>query len=260
MQTDVTGDLQEACEAGQRLLMETKYLQAESVLVSTEQAAWERRDFDTLARLYMPLQETRRQIRQRAGEGIVCLDYVARASTDNIQAERVLADVSHGQLLVAGWGSIAPALRLRELAREQGLYAETFLAASYPVNGSGLAVVIVPDVDVALPPVVDRSVDDLIRKAPPHSLVMSLAELPQGPRRGTTVTFAETMAMWEKLHLPFLTTADFTADPLRRIEAYRRTIRVDHACELAHQKLSAVAREVGRAARAGFGAASVNNS
>ena len=38
-------------------------------------------------------------------------------------------------------------------------------------------------------------------------------------------------------------------DPLRRIEAYRQTIRVDYACELAHQKLSAVARGLARQQR-----------
>ena len=39
------------------------------------------------------------------------------------------------------------------------------------------------------------------------------------------------------------------ADPVQKINHYRRTIRVDYACELAHQKLSSVARELGRAAR-----------
>ena len=36
--------------------------------------AWRHRDWDTLARLYMPLQEARRQRRQRCGEGTVALD------------------------------------------------------------------------------------------------------------------------------------------------------------------------------------------
>jgi hypothetical protein len=58
------------------------------------------------------------------------------------------------------------------------------------------------------------------------------------------------MGLWERLHLPFLAAADMQADPVQRIEHYRRTIRVDYACELAHQKLSDVARELGRAARA----------
>jgi hypothetical protein len=76
-------------------------------------------------------------------------------------------------------------------------------------------------------------------------------ELPRGPRPGTYATYAEVMAMWERLHLPFLAAADMQADPILRIDHYRKTIRVDYACELAHQKLSDVARELGRIKRQG---------
>ena len=47
-------DLQSRCELGQRQLMEMKYLEAEATLASAEHDAWLARDFDTLARLYMP--------------------------------------------------------------------------------------------------------------------------------------------------------------------------------------------------------------
>jgi hypothetical protein len=52
------------------------------------------------------------------------------------------------------------------------------------------------------------------------------------------------MAMWERLHAPFLAAADAESDPLRKMAAYRETIRVDAACELAHQKLSDVAKRL----------------
>ena len=54
-------DLQSRCELGQQQLMRTEYLDAEATLASAEAEAWEKRDFDTLSRLYMPLQEARRQ-------------------------------------------------------------------------------------------------------------------------------------------------------------------------------------------------------
>jgi hypothetical protein len=38
-------------------------------------------------------------------------------------------------------------------------------------------------------------------------------------------------------------------DPLLRIEHYRHTICVDYACELAHQKLADVAKDLARRAR-----------
>src|SRR5690349_9073838 len=103
-------DVQALCELGQRQLMEMEYLAAESTLARAEQLAWMGRDFDTLARVYMPLQEARRQRRQRCGEGVICLDRIATGPGDGPDPEQLIAAIPHGQLLVAGWGSIAPAL------------------------------------------------------------------------------------------------------------------------------------------------------
>jgi hypothetical protein len=238
-------DLQAQCELGQQQLMRTEYLQAEATLAAAEAIAWERKDFDTLARLYMPLQEARRQIRQRCGEGIVCLDLIAQGPQDTVDARHVAENFPHGQLLVAGWGTIEPAVTVRRLARQHGLYVETFLAAVYPI-GAGRAVVIAPTEDVALPESEPLSIDDLVRRLPAHCIVMNVTELPQGSVRGTPQTFGNVMAMWERLHAPFLAAADATADPVRKIEAYRKAQRVDYGCELAHQKASAVARELAR--------------
>ncbi len=235
-------DLQAQCELGQQQLVRTEYLQAEATLASAAEVALGNKDFDLLSRIYMPLQEARRQRRQRCGEGEVCLDLLAESAADHLDGQRVIENFSHGQLLVAGWGSIAPAVLVRTLARERGLYLETFLAAVYPV-GAGRVVVIVPTEDVALPDATERSVDDLARRLPPQSLLMAESELPRGTRRGNTQTFAEVMAMWERLHAPFLAAADMQVDLMQKIEGYRRTIRVDYACELAHQKASQAARQ-----------------
>src|SRR3954470_23344955 len=164
-------DLQSLCELGQEELMRMEYLAAERTLERAERMAWDARDFDTLARLYMPLQETRRQRRQRCGEGIVCLDLIAQSKDDHVDGRHVVENFPHGQLLVAGWGSIDAALRVRQLQREHDLFVETFPAATYPI-GDGRVVVIVPLADVALPPVdpsTPRSVDDLLRRLPAHS-------------------------------------------------------------------------------------------
>jgi len=86
----------------------------------------------------------------------------------------------------------------------------------------------------------------LLAKLPPHCVVLHENALPRGSRRGTPQTYGEVMALWERLHLPYLAAADMQVDPLQRIEHYRRTIRVDYACELAHQKLAQVAHELTR--------------
>ncbi|HSI33735.1 MAG TPA: hypothetical protein VK986_09115 [Tepidisphaeraceae bacterium] len=242
---DVSGsssDLQTLCEQGSFELMETRYWEAEWLLARAERLAWEARDYDTLARLYMPLQEARRQRRQRCGEGAVALALLPEGPADRVEPAHVIAHYPQGQLLVAGWGSIEPAVEIRKLAERNGLYVETFLAAAYPV-GAGRAVVIVPTEDVMLPPA-NRAwaIDDLIARVPPQSIVLAEAQLPAGVRMGTPETFAEVMAMWERLHAPFLALADATQDPHAKIDGYRRTLRVDYACELAHQKLSDVAK------------------
>src|SRR6266516_3795913 len=128
------GDLQSRCELGQQQLMRTEYLDAEATLASAEADAWAARDFDTLARLYMPLQEARRQRRQRCGEGVVCLDLIANGADDHISGRHVVENFPHGQLLVAGWGTLEPALEVRKLQREHGMFVETFLAAVYPIG------------------------------------------------------------------------------------------------------------------------------
>ena len=239
-------EIQSLCDLGQRQLMEMQYLAAESTLVRAECAAWELRDFDTLARLYMPLQEARRQRRQRCGEGTVRLDLLAAGPDDSPDPDRLLTESTSGQWLVAGWGSIAPAVRVRALQAERGLYVDTFLAAVYPMAGGRRVVVIVPTVEVALPPSSAQSIDELLAALPLHSIVMHEDELPKGTRPGTYETYGEVMAIWERLHRPFLTAADIQADAIRKIEHYRRAIQVDYACELAHQKLADVAKDLAR--------------
>lgn len=249
--TDIaTSDIHELCEQGQQALGATRYWEAQRLLTRAESQAWDARDFDAIARLYMPLQEARRQRRQRCGEGIVALDLAAEGPADQVDPHHVLANYPHGQLLVAGWGSIQPALRVRELAEQNGLYVETFLAAVFPAGSAGRVVVIVPTEDVSLPPVGSHDdIDALIRKLPPHCIVLPESQLPQGMRRGTAQTFSHVMELWEALHRPFMAAADMQVDPFARMEAYRRVIRVDYACELAHQKLSDVARDMDRARR-----------
>lgn len=240
--------IHQLCAEGQKDLLATDYLSAEDSLVTAEHLAREAGDWDALSRLYMPLQEARRQRRQRAGEGVVRLDLVAKHASDPLDVDLIASKYLHGQLLVAGFGSIEPARKLRQIAERERRYLDVYLAASYWVNGA-VVVAIVPDDRVAVPPEGEYSIDELSRRLPPHSVLMPLTDLPQGDRIGDTHTFAQTMSIWEKLHLPFLALADQTEEPLARIEAYRRTLIVDYACELAHQKLSDTARMILRSTR-----------
>lgn len=247
-------DLQSLCELGQQKLMATDYLAAEAALVRAEALALQQQDFDTLGRLYFPLQEARRQRRQVCGEGIVRLDLWALNADDHIDAHHILDHYPHGQLLVAGWADLTPALEVRRLAWEQNFYVETYLAAVYPLSEdvNRRVVALVPTADVALPPAeiaLGGDIDALSRALPPFSILLTDAEVEKGPRHGRTDTFARTMALWERLHLPFLNAAADLKDPLRRIDAFRRTIEVDYACEKAHQWLAQTALDLARSQR-----------
>ena len=231
------------CERGQELLIRTQYLQAEATLMAAEREALAIGDWDVLARLYMPLQEARRQRRQRCGEGTICLDLISEGPNDLLEPRHVLEHYPHGQLLVAGWGTLEPARRLREMAAEHGLYVETFLAAAYSTR-DGRAVLIAPTEEIPLPELRPRAIEELRSAAPAHCLVLSESDLPAGPRRGTYQTYGEVMAIWERLHAPYLAAAEREPDLLKKIEAYRQTIRIDYACEIAHQHLSDTAHHL----------------
>jgi hypothetical protein len=239
--------LHELCELGSEQLIQTRYLEAEATLARAEAEAWANRDWDTLARLYMPLQEARRQRRQLCGEGVVALDLVAQSQSDALDGRRVIENFPHGQLLVAGWRSIEPAIEVRKLAAEHGLYVETFLGAVYAVAKRPV-VAIVPLEDANLPQRDFGSIEELRGQLPPHCILLTDDEISRGHRKGTSATFGEVMALWERLHAPFLAEADAQSDPIRRIEAYRSNARVDYASELAHQKLSDAAHRLAREA------------
>jgi hypothetical protein len=240
--------IQDLCELGSEQLVEMRYLEAEATLARAEAEAWEKRDWDTLARLYMPLQEARRQRRQRCGEGVVAMDLISHGPHDAIDGRRIVENFPHGQLLVAGWKSIEPAVEVRRLAAKHGLYLDTFLGAVFPV-GTKTAVVIVPLEDATLPTGEFDSLAEFEKQLPNHSLVTDGSAIVQGQRKGTPQTFGEVMALWERLHTPFLAAADAEADAVRQIEQYRLTTSVDYASELAHQKLSDVAHRLAREAR-----------
>lgn len=68
------------CDAGQRALARGRYVAAKRLLEQAERMAWCQRDAATLARIYLPLLETCRQIRQLACEGFVFVSGQANAA------------------------------------------------------------------------------------------------------------------------------------------------------------------------------------
>ena len=238
--------IQNLCEKGQESLGTQHYIEAEQLLVQAEREALRQEDWDSLARLYMPLQESRRQRRQKTSEGVICLDLVSDGPADFIEGRHVVENYPHGQLLVAGWGSIEPALQVRRLQGRFKLFVDVFLGAKFPLIGGGSAVVIVPHEHVLLPDLSPRRIADMPGAMPAHSIILRQEELPVGMQKPSDSLTSMVQAWWERLHGAFLADARRTHDPCKRIDAYRRVIRVDYACEFAHQELAVTARELTR--------------
>jgi hypothetical protein len=249
---DGQDSLQAACERGQEQLIATDYLSAAATLAGAEATAWEAEDFDTLARLYMPLQEARRQIRLRCGEGaVVTRVYHGRLDDPVTSADLLLDEYPQGQLMVRQAASVAIAAAVRRRAVERRLYVEVLMAAFYPAAGQADSeghIVLVPTVDARLPSEARQAATTAGApgRLPPGCLPIEASDMPPMTPRGTPATFAAVSALWERLHAPFLAMAEAEPDPLRRMAAFRRTIEVDPACELAHQHLSNTARDLAR--------------
>jgi hypothetical protein len=226
-------------DRGETLLRQTDYLAAERVLAEVESIAWKGRDYVTLERVYRPLQEVRRQRRQRCGEGVVRLDFLATAANEVIEPAAIAGMISHGQVLVAGFGDAAPALTLRQFAISHGLYLDVFLACVIP-DASRPRLAILPFADP------NKTRFAGAGNLPPFSVLTDPRTLPTGAMPGSDQTYATTMALWEQLHRPWLDEADGIADPLLRLTAYRNIIGIDYACEPAHQKLARLARDIHR--------------
>jgi hypothetical protein len=148
-----------------------------------------------------------------------------------------------GLLLLGGFGTIEPAIELRRFARENKLYFEVFLGAVYPLIESTPALVIAPLEEVSMPSPERRTLADLEKLLPPRCLLFATDDIEAGDK---AVWSQWMISRWEKLHWPFLTAAGRETDPIRRMEAYRLTIRVDPGCELAHQHLADTARRLAR--------------
>lgn len=242
----MTDDVQGLCALGQELLTEQRYIEAENRLLQAEHEAWRIRDWDALARLYMPLQEARRQRRQRCTEGEISLSLFAQGPADQVVGRHVLENYPEGQLLVAGWASVEPALQVRRLQMRFGLYVDVFLGAVYPLISGLRVIVIVPHERVLLPEPNPRRLDELTRLLQPGCIIVPEDDLPANGQKGDAVLQARLQSWWETLHRPFLNEARERAELVHRIEAYRRVLRVDYGCELAHQELAATAHELAR--------------
>lgn len=236
--------LQGLCELGSEALIATDYVAAERVLEQAEGLALRENDFDTLARLYFPLQEARRQRRQRAGEGRISLSLPAMGVGEGLQARELADRLPHGLFLVAGLGSTEPGEALRQLHKDRGNYAEVMLGVALEMGTGGVATFAVarPVRNVSAR---GGSPEELLRALPPHSVFVSASQA-GGAVAAFPETYAGAMGLFEALHRPYLAMADAMPVGLARLQAYRQVQGIDPASELAHQNAAFLCRQLAR--------------
>ena len=92
--------------SGQRLLVAGRYAAARRELEAAEAAAFHRRDAALLARIYLPLLEACRQLRQLSTEGVISID-ASGGMHRSAQAERKQSAAGGGGVIVTASASIA---------------------------------------------------------------------------------------------------------------------------------------------------------
>src|SRR5277367_3729013 len=88
-------------DLGQRHLAAGRYVAARRALEGAEAAAWRRHDACSLARIYLPLLEARRQIRYNAAEGMLIVCDSAKSVSEERGVMREFLESPAGTVLLA---------------------------------------------------------------------------------------------------------------------------------------------------------------
>ena len=248
---DPNGYLERQWDVGQRHLAAGRYVAARRALESAEGLAWRRRDAGTLARIYLPLMEARRQIRQNAVEGMI----VITAGGDRRKTQMLLGQAS-GTLLIGG----TRADRVAEAAREVGCRMRQragmlevggllhhggevrLVSGAEVVFAGGLAVRTVTSAEARIDPRVEG---EMVVPLPPAG-VYGAGEGLQGVARESLVLAWEALALkWQGRHS--LNAGGPSAESAWREMAWLRgALAVDPACEPAAMRLISLAEAVER--------------
>jgi hypothetical protein len=232
---------------GERLLAAGRYVAACGLLEQAAGMAWRAGEAGTLARVYLPLLEARRQIRLQAAEGRIIVDNGSKGA-----GLRELEEAGAGTLLVAG--NDARALRLAgtvEMAarRARRCYEVLLLvrrghqvrlvSPHDPTFAAGLPVRWTREAGAAL---ADAAARELVVPLPPAGIY-------DGRVAGLGALAREALLVaWEALALGWQSRHALRADagPWEELAWLRGALRIDPACEAAAMRLIAVAEGVAR--------------
>ncbi len=237
---------------GQHLLGQGRYVAARSFLERAEALAWRRRDAQSLARLYLPLLEVRRQIRYDAAEGVILIcSPSGRAREEAAWLDEFVKCETGTALLACSAGEGEAACRFAGsvgyAARRTGrrlealvlvkLAEEVRLApAAEPLFAAGLRVAWTKD---SAQQIGDATAERLEVPLPPPGWYAPDAAM-HGVARESLIVGWEALALkWQRRHPP-----PAGADAWEEMAWLRLALRVDPACEPVSMRLMALAEAV----------------
>jgi hypothetical protein len=228
--------------AGQEHLVMGRYVAARRELEAAEAAAWRQRDCPSLARIYLPLLEVRRQIRQNATDGVIMItpprengvrrkmfnEFIARPSGTLLTAATPVGSISYA---AARTGACLEGLLLMEHAGHVRLCssADPHFAAGLDVRvtrtaGDVIKPDVLADMVVPLPPPRRYEPGDPLHAVARESLVIA----------------------WEALALKWQARHPARAEAWEEIAWLRLALRIDPANEPITMRLIALAEAIAR--------------
>lgn len=222
-------------DTGQRLLGLGRYAGASRLLAGALELALRQRDATAAARICLPLLEARRQLRQRACEGVVCV-----LGADRRQARRDIArflDEPAGTLIGQ---EIADAPLIEKVAGKSllsGLSLEALLIVKRGAEmrvATAAAPTFAMGVDVTTTaepaPVVAEPWESLRVPLPPPGWYAETGDARETALRA--MAMESLLLAWEALGLKWLARHQAAgADPFEEIETYQQALNIDPASE-----------------------------
>jgi hypothetical protein len=232
-------------DVGQQHLAGGRYVAACIALEAAERAAWQARDARTLARVYLPLLEARRQIRYQAAEGEIVIGG---------RVERTFFDQPAGTALIAISSKAAAALaiadRVRHTMRRTGRWLEALLlirhgeevqlvSAADPAFAAGLSIIWTDDAQASI----GASTDANLRVPLPRSGRYVKGTSHALARESLLIAWEALALKWQHRH-PLAKSR--TRGPWGELAWLRRALAVDPACEPVTMRLIALAEAIER--------------
>ena len=231
-------------DSGQRLLAIGRYMAARRELEAAEQQAWRRRDAALLSRIYLPLLETCRQVRQQAASALILIADFDEFSKRKIQP---LIDFGQGTLICSGRAALPICHRFTFFARQKGLSIETLLIQKTS-SGTHVCSPGAPQYSAGLRIIWSPDFSRLIDPEPPEKLIVPLPPPgiyePGAP--GQSLARESLLLAWEALALKHIPANIGSTGLWQQMDVLRSIRGIDPACEPVVLRLMALAEQISR--------------